>query len=143
MACKRRGKSTFYRRYFADTHELVSKDLLPNNKQKGRRQAQLIAAALSAGRSVVVDNTNPTPEARAELILLGRSYNAEIIGYYFESPLKDSLARNKQREGKVRVPDVGIYATAKKLLPPTYAEGFDRLYRVRIAEHDGFEVGEL
>jgi predicted kinase len=134
------GKSTFYRRYFAATHELVSKDLLHNNKHKGRRQAQLIEAALSAGRSVVVDNTNPTPEERAELIRLGRTYGAEIIGYYFESPVKESLERNKQREGKARIPNVGIFATAKKLVPPTYAEGFDRLYRVRIAEHGSFAV---
>ena len=136
------GKSTFYRRYFASTHELVSKDLLRNNTHKGRRQAQLIEAALSAGRSVVVDNTNPTPEERAELIRLGRTYRAEIIGYYFESPVKESLERNKQREGRARIPNVGIFATAKKLVPPSYVEGFDKLYRVRIAENGGFDMSE-
>ena len=135
------GKSTFYCRYFASTHELVSKDLLRNN-HKGRKQAQLIEAALSAGRSVVVDNTNPTPEERAELIRLGRTYGAEITAYYFDAPLKESLERNRQREGKARIPNVGIFATAKKLVPPSYVEGFDRLYRVRIAESDSFEVGE-
>lgn len=140
------GKSTFYRRYFATTHELVSKDLLRNNTHKGRRQAQLIEAALSAGRSVVVDNTNPTPEERMGLIRLGRSYGAEITSYYFDSPVKDSLERNKQREGKARIPVVGIYATAKKLVPSSYSEGFDWLYRVRIVEnveHNGFEVSEV
>jgi predicted kinase len=126
------GKSTFYRQRFAATHELVSKDLL--HRHRGRRQAQLIEAALTAGRSVVVDNTNPSPADRAELILLGRAYGAEIIGYFFEPHLGQSLKRNEQRTGKARVPNIGIFATARKLVLPTYAEGFDKLYRVRSAE---------
>jgi hypothetical protein len=42
----------------------------------------------------------------------------------------------------VRVPDVAIYATRKKLALPSYAEGFDMLYVVRIAGHGAFEVHE-
>jgi hypothetical protein len=38
------------------------------------------------------------------------------------------------------VPDVAIYATRKKLAPPSYAEGFDTLYEVRIAGDGVFEV---
>jgi hypothetical protein len=49
------GKITFFRNYFSGTHELVSKDLFGNNKNPSTRQAQLIEAALQAGRSVVVD----------------------------------------------------------------------------------------
>jgi signal recognition particle GTPase len=45
------GKSTFFRERFATTHELVSKDLLGNNKNRNRRQAQLIEVALRAGSS--------------------------------------------------------------------------------------------
>jgi hypothetical protein len=40
------------------------------------------------------------------------------------------------------VPDVAIYATSKKLEPPSYAEGFDTLYDVRIADNGAFEVHE-
>lgn len=134
------GKSTFYRQRFATTHELISKDLL--HKHKGRRQAQLIEAALSAGRSVVVDNTNPSPAERAELISLARAYGAEITGYFFEPHVGQSLKRNEQRTGNARVPNIAIFATAKKLVPPTYAEGFDKLYRVRIVEGiEGTETG--
>jgi predicted kinase len=79
------GKSTFYRERFAGTHTLVSKDVLRNNPQPERRQQQLIAEALAAGRSVVVDNTNPTPEVRAPLIALGRQYGATVVGYSFAS----------------------------------------------------------
>jgi predicted kinase len=137
------GKSTFSRVNFAETHVLVSRDLLRNNKNPARRQRQLIEEALQGGRSVVVDNTNPTPEVRAELIQLGRIYDAEIIGYFFVPNVKESLKRNRQREGKARVPDVAIYVTARKLVAPTRAEGFDRLFSVR-AGHDGtFSVQTL
>jgi predicted kinase len=122
------GKSTFFRERFAATHEHVSKDLFRNNKGPNRRQAQLIEDALGAGRSVVVDNTNPTPEARRALIGLGRKYGARIVGYYFDSSLGECLRRNEGREGKARVPDVAIYATAKKLVVPSMGEGFDELH---------------
>src|SRR5207253_11077510 len=77
------GKSSFYRACFAATHDLVSKDRFPNNRNRARRQRQLVAEALGAGRSVVIDNTNPTPEDRAELIALARSFGAAVAGYYF------------------------------------------------------------
>jgi predicted kinase len=136
------GKSTFARTRFATTHMYISKDRLRNNKQPVRRQAQLIEDALRAGQSVVVDNTNATAADRAPLIALGRAYGAygaEIVGYYFETPVSESLARNRQRQGKQRVPDVAIYATNKRLERPSYAEGFDRLYAVRIAGDQQFE----
>jgi predicted kinase len=111
-----------------------------NNKNRNRRQAQLIAEALQAGRSVVVDNTNVTVEERAVLIQLGKLYEAEIIGYYFKSQVNHSLKHNSLRSGKARVPDVAIYATIKRLERPSYAEGFDKLFYVKIAAKSGFEV---
>src|SRR6185312_15452388 len=138
MGLQASGKSTFYHLRFAATHAYVSKDLL--HKHKGRRQMQLVEEALQAGQWVVVDNTNPTPLDREQLIRLGHEYDAEVIGYYFEARVRESLERNRTRSGKARVPDVAIYVTAKKLVPPSYAEGFDTLYDVRIAENSSFEV---
>jgi len=37
MGLQASGKSTFYRSRFAATHAYVSKDMLRNNKQPGRR----------------------------------------------------------------------------------------------------------
>jgi predicted kinase len=133
------GKTSFYRARFAGKYALVSKDLLRNNRQPGRRQRQLIEEALQAGHSVVVDNTNPTVMDRAELIDLGRRHGATITGYYFESRLEDCLERNRQRVDKEKVPAVALYATAKKLQRPSLAEGFDRLLYVRIVDQD-FQV---
>ncbi len=133
------GKSTFFRERFAADHEHVSKDLFRNNRNRNKRQKELIEAALGAGRSVVVDNTNPSVEDRRPLLGLGREFGARIVGYYFESAVRECLARNARREGKERVPDVAIYATAKRLVPPALVEGFDELLHVRLTGSD-FEV---
>jgi predicted kinase len=134
------GKSTFLRERLSATHAHVSKDLFRNNKNPKRRQAQLIEAALEQGSSVVVDNTNPTIEDRLTLIELGREFGARIIGYYFESEVRRCVGRNRRRLGKERVPDVAIFATAKKLVAPSYSEGFDELFRVRITDDSAFAV---
>lgn len=129
------GKSTFARERFAATHVYVSMDKLRNNKRPARRQLQLIEEALQAGQSVVVDNTNPSVEVRAPLIALGQQYGAHITGYFFVPQIRRSLEWNKSRSGKECVPPVAIYATAKRLIPPTYEEGFTTLYQVEPGEH--------
>ena len=121
------GKSTYYRTHFAATHVHVSKDLMVNVRDRDAKQLQMIEAALAAGKPVVVDNTNATPAARAPLIEIGRRHGATIVAFYFETVLKDLLARNRAREGKARVPDAAIFATRKKLVPPAFTEGFDEV----------------
>ncbi len=134
------GKSSFYREFFAGSHLLVSKDLWPNARRREARQRRLISEALASGRSVVVDNTNPTPELRAPLVDLGKSHGARVVGYAFESRLEDCLARNAKREGRARVPEVALYATRKVLRWPSLAEGFDALHFVRLTPEGTFEV---
>jgi predicted kinase len=137
------GKSTFYRERFAATHVHVSKDELRNVRHREARQRELVHAALTTGRSVVVDNTNATREDRAALIAQGRAFGARVVGYHFVSRVPESLARNRGREGRARVPDVAIFATAKRFQAPSHAEGFDELWRVGIAGDMRFEVGEI
>lgn len=121
------GKSTYYREHFAATHVHVSKDLMKTSRNRDARQAEMIEAALREGKSVVVDNTNPTREVRAPLIALGRRLGARVVACWFEAVVKEAVARNHLREGKARVPDVAIYVTARKLVPPSFEEGFDEV----------------
>lgn len=137
------GKSTFYRKHFAGTHALVSRDLFRHNRDPRRRQKQLIEQALASGRSVVVDNTNPTPADRAQIVPLGREVGARVTAYFFVPELRGSIARNAAREARGRVPTVAILATYKRLTPPSFAEGFDRIFRVKVAGPEAFAVDEL
>lgn len=134
------GKSTFARSRFGATHQFVSNDLLGNKSNVAHRQRQLIEAALQQGLSVVVDNTNATIEVRRELINLGHLYAAEIIGYYFATQVKQCLERNRARGGSARVPDVAIFVTLKRLIRPSYAEGFTKLFYVFNTGNQNFEV---
>jgi predicted kinase len=138
------GKTTFYGQRFAASHAHVSMDRLPNSgRNKAARLTAELTRALDANRPVVVDNTNPTIAVRAPLISLARARGAQIVGYYFEATTREAVARNSRRAGRARIPDVGIFATAKRLQPPSRAEGFDRLYRVRAHEDGAFEVEEM
>lgn len=137
------GKTTFYRARLAATHAHVSKDNFRSNPRPARRQWRLIAEAFAAGRSVVVDNTNPTAADRAELVVSAQAAGASVTCYFFPPDVDASLRRNAARAGKARVPEHAVRITAARLEPPTPCEGFDRLYCVRLAEGGGFEVTEV
>ena len=133
------GKSTFYRQRFP-TYAHVSKDRFPRHaRDKQGRQDAAIRAALRAGQSVVVDNTNVTPADRASVISIAREFGARIIGYYLEATPREAIARNERREGGAKVPKVAIFTSAKRLVPPASSEGFDELRSVRATEGGGFE----
>ena len=134
------GKTTFYQQRFAATHVHVSKDLWPKSADKNARQARELKAALASGRSVVIDNTNPTVAERALVIAAAREHGARVVGYYFAAEPREAVGRNRGREGKARVPNVAIFTAAKRMVVPERGEGFDELYRVTVAAEGGFDV---
>jgi predicted kinase len=137
------GKTTFYARWFAETHRHISKDVWRNSRNKERRQQDALAEAFERGDSVVVDNTNPTAAERAQIVAIARASGAHIIGYYFETSTRAAVARNATREGRARVPNVAIFTIAKKLQPPTYEEGFEQLFRVTPSAEGDPAVSEI
>jgi predicted kinase len=137
------GKTTFYRERFAQTHDCISKDAMPNTRNREGRQRELLRQALAAGRSVVIDNTNPAQTDRAPLIEIARSHAAAVVGYVFAATTREAIARNSRREGKGRVPNVAIFTTAKRFQRPTFDEGFDRLYGVQALDNMQFAVREV
>jgi predicted kinase len=133
------GKSSFFRERLAATHDHVSKDRMPNVRRRDVRQMALVEAALAAGRSVAVDNTNPARADRAPLIAAAHSRGARVVAYVLLTPVREALARNRGREGRERVPAVAIYSIAKRMQLPTVDEGFDAVYQVA-AENGAFTV---
>jgi predicted kinase len=130
------GKTTFFRERFAATHEHISKDAWPNARKKEQRQRRLVEEYLRAGRSVVVDNTNPTAEERAPLIEIARTAGARVTAYSFVVTVEEATRRNALREGRARVENVGIYSVAKRLRVPSEDEGFDQRFEVRALDGD-------
>ena len=123
------GKSTFCRERLFHTHVRINLDML----QSRHRETILLTACLNAKQSFVVDNTNPTTEERARYVAPSRAAGFRVVGYYFDSEIRDALVRNELRQGNQRVPERGLVGTFTRLQVPTRAEGFDALFRVRIA----------
>lgn len=134
------GKTRLYRDRYGATHLHISKDLWPKAAKREARQLRLLEEALAGGRSVVIDNTNPTRAERAPLIAMARAHHAQIIGYFFDVTTRAAVARNASRTGREKVPNVAIFTIAKRLEPPTLAEDFDELFRVVIAEDRSLQI---
>lgn len=132
------GKSTFAQRQLGDTHVRLSRDVL----RTAQRERVLQFACLSIGQSFVADNTHPEPRSRASLIAAARAAGFRVVAYYFPPDVPAALERNRARDGRFRVPDVAIHATAARLHKPTWAEGFDAIYVVRAAER-GYAIEEI
>ncbi|HUP27690.1 MAG TPA: ATP-binding protein [Chloroflexia bacterium] len=132
------GKSSFYKAQFFDTHIRINLDMLKTRN----REDILLNACLRMKQRFVVDNTNPTAADRIKYIQAARLARFEIVGYFFAADPQDAILRNGERLGKARVPSLAITITHRKLQPPTYEEGFNRLYSVRAVEGGGFDVQE-
>ena len=130
------GKSTFCRQRFYDTHIRLNLDMLRTRHREGI----LLRACIVGKQRFVVDNTNPTAAERARYIVPARAARFRIVGYYFESVLSDAIERNARREGATRIPVPGILGAYRRLQVPTWAEGFDELYHVRIGAKGAFIV---
>ena len=121
------GKSTWVRDHLSATHAVVSKDHWPNARHKQARQQRTVAELLAAGRSVVVDNTNPAVADREPLVALAREADVPARAVHLDVPYSTCVRRNLAREGRARVPVVGVLRTRRLLEPPSTAEGFDRV----------------
>ncbi|MEV5711054.1 ATP-binding protein [Actinoallomurus sp. NPDC052274] len=137
------GKTTFFRQTLTSEYVHVSKDHFPRARRRQARQMRLVEEALAEGLSVAVDNTNPSPEEWRPLAEAARRYGAKVVGYWFPPDVAASLRRNSSRSGKNRVPDVGVFATLKRLRRPQPSDGFDELYEVRIDGAGGFDLRPL
>ena len=87
------GKSTFCRERLFHTHVRINLDML----QSRHRETILLTACLNAKQPFVVDNTNPTREERARYISAARAARFKVIGYYFQSQVREALLRNELR----------------------------------------------
>ncbi len=138
------GKSSFYAQRFAETHLRLNMDMLRTR----HRESLLLDACIASKTSFVVDNTNPTRADRERYVGPSKAAKYRVVGYYFASSIETALERNAAREGKHRIPDVGVQGTYNKLELPSMQEGFDELFYVQLEEgpplaaHNSFTVQE-
>jgi predicted kinase len=132
------GKSTYYRERFFATHLRINLDMLRTRN----RERLFLQACIETGQRFVVDNTNLTRAERQVYIEAAKQAGFRVIGYYFQSKVKDCQRRNEQRPLNQQVPLRGILGAAGRLQIPSRDEGFDELHYVRIGEGNAFIVEE-
>eukprot|EP00455_Lapot_gusevi_P055144 TRINITY_DN8947_c0_g1_i6.p1 TRINITY_DN8947_c0_g1~~TRINITY_DN8947_c0_g1_i6.p1 ORF type:complete len:268 (+),score=99.96 TRINITY_DN8947_c0_g1_i6:30-806(+) len=120
------GKSSFAQKHFKNHgYEWINRDTL------GTKEKCIAATrtALAAGKSVIVDNTNPDRESRANFLSIAKQLGVPARCIYFTIPKPMSFHLNSYRAIQTRgvreaVPPVGIHGFYKKFSTPTESEGF-------------------
>jgi bifunctional polynucleotide phosphatase/kinase len=124
------GKSTLSRRYFVPkAYERVNRDTL-KTKEKCWKAAR---EALQEGKSVVVDNTNPSAADREVYVKMARAAGVKCRCLWLQTDRQLAGHLNTLREvthGVRRIPDVGFNMFKKNFQKPTAAEGFDAIVEV-------------
>ena len=129
------GKSTLYKKYFEPAnYSYVNLDTLHTRK----KESEYMEICISRASNVVIDNTNTTVAERKRYIDLFKAKGFRIVGLFFQSILKDCIARNNVREGNV--PSEAIAAMSNKLELPCYSEGFDELFFVKFDGNGDFII---
>ena len=120
------GKTSLYRERFFDTHVRISRDMLKTRS----REMMLVKACFAARQSFVLDDPNASKAHRAEIIPAAKAAGFRVVAYYFRTPLRTALARNKRRPTGQVIPVPGVLATFKRFQPPEWEEGFDEIHVV-------------
>ena len=86
---------------------------------------------LQEGKSVVIDNTNPTPDVRARYTKIAKEFKVTIRCFYFNVPKDVCQHNNKQRKINThrahlsgKIPDIPIHSFFKNHVKPSKDEGF-------------------
>lgn len=135
MGIQASGKSSFCKNQLSEGYVRINLDEL-NTRNKEKLQFD---ECIGNGKSIVIDNTNPTKADRQRYIPALKEAGYVIAGYFMQSRVADCIERNEMREGREKVPSTAIAATSNKLELPDYSEGFDELYYVQI-EDVGFRI---
>ena len=136
MGIQGSGKSTFCAKNFPE-YTRINLDTLRTRKKEN----DALWLAINRKENIIIDNTNPTVSDRKKYIEAGKASQYNIIGYFMQSRLQECIERNDARQGKEKIPAIAIACTSNKLEMPSYEEGFDELYFVKITD-EGFSFSK-
>ncbi|XP_065898119.1 bifunctional polynucleotide phosphatase/kinase-like [Dysidea avara] len=144
------GKSTFYKKHLQPKGYIhVNRDTLGSVK---KCVAECEKALQCPGNShIVIDNTNPDPEARKYYLGLGKMYKTPVRCFMFTTTIAHCKHNNKFRELKNTgdttykpVPDIAFNSYSSRYNQPDISEGFTEIVKVNfIPEFENTEDGEL
>ena len=121
------GKSTFWSNY-CKNYARVNNDEL----KTAAKCQKVMREALQAGKSVVIDNTNPKRETRALYTKIAKEFKLPVRAVFFDISKEVAMHNNMQRQVNTtrqhfskKVPGIAIHTYYKNMQPPTLDEGFE------------------
>ncbi|KNC53465.1 polynucleotide 5'-hydroxyl-kinase [Thecamonas trahens ATCC 50062] len=133
--------------HFATTHLVPAGYAWANRDTLGTKAKCKAAAkaALAAGTPVVVDNTNPSPSARAEYIKLAAAAGAPVRVFIFDATRPEAQHMNEFRAKvtageRKAVPGVAYNMYKKHYVEPSLDEGIASIHHVALSVDFGDDV---
>ncbi|XP_054664479.1 bifunctional polynucleotide phosphatase/kinase isoform X1 [Grus americana] len=125
------GKSTFLKTHFVPAgYVYVNRDTLGS----WQRCVAACTDALTRGRPVAVDNTNPDPESRQRYVACARAAAVPCRCLHFTATLEQARHncrfRDMTESGHIPVTDVVLHGYRSKFVAPSPDEGFAQILRV-------------
>uniref|UniRef100_A0A3P9LVP5 Polynucleotide kinase 3'-phosphatase n=1 Tax=Oryzias latipes TaxID=8090 RepID=A0A3P9LVP5_ORYLA len=127
------GKSTFFHAHVIPKgYFYVNRDTLGS----WQKCVAVCERALSEGRSVAVDNTNPDPESRKRYVDVAKAAGVSCRCFHFSASLEQAKHNNRFREmapsdGKhAKVNDMVFHSYKKHFVAPALSEGFSEILQI-------------
>lgn len=125
------GKSFFASTYLApEGYHHVNRDVLGS----WQKCVSVLESALAAGKSVVVDNTNPDKESRQRFINAARKHGVKCRCFVLKTSMQHAKHNNKFREytddNHEPISDMVINMYKKKYAEPSQDEGFNAIVKI-------------
>uniref|UniRef100_A0A6B2LH99 Uncharacterized protein n=1 Tax=Arcella intermedia TaxID=1963864 RepID=A0A6B2LH99_9EUKA len=126
------GKTTFVTQY------LLPKGYVHINRDTLKTQPKCLKMtkeALHNKKSVVIDNTNPSVEARSHYIQVAKSFSIPCRCFLMSTPMKLAAHLNGYRENKSnyqikRIPETAYNVYESKFEKPKESEGFTEIRKI-------------
>ncbi|XP_069681428.1 uncharacterized protein F21D5.5 isoform X2 [Periplaneta americana] len=131
VGCQGSGKSFFASTYLVPKgYQCVNRDKLGS----WQKCVSIMESALSSGRSVVVDNTNPDKESRKRFIEVPKRLGVPCRCFVMKTSMEHSKHNNKFREytddDHEPISDMIINMYKTKYVEPTMDEGFSAIVKI-------------
>lgn len=130
VGCPASGKSSFTENHFVKAgYERVNRDTLKTKE----KCIKMTDKYLSEGKSVVIDNTNPSSDDRAEYIKLSKKYKIPARCFVMTTSIELAHHLNLLRERVFnirRVPDIAYNMFKSKYEEPDICEGFKEIKKI-------------
>lgn len=145
------GKSTFVQKYLVPhQYEIINRDTISTKGDTFKTMTLCLnecSKYLKSGISIVIDNTNPTIDARQKFISLAKKYNYNIRCFVMDIDINlakhNNFYRHYVSNGKINlIPEIVYNKYKKNYEEPNQEEGFQSIIKVDFLFDNSYVIEE-